>query len=649
MSKKLPVYNPKELAKLMHQQLIEQITELHIVRFDDGDVEAVPEETIYSAACWNFYNDCPAMPTSVRHHIGSAELGMETHRELIGAVWIDALPYLPYNQDVANRKIYEATNSIYNNFICTTEICPTTLNILDFVDLLYHPEIKKANEEAKPTKAGIEQAYRRIEAVLRTDPTVWDNPIAQAVRNGLVSMGQVLQCIGPRGFVTEYDSNIFRNPIMQGSVHGFRKLEDSMKESRSTTKSLSFTDEPLQYTEFLNRRLQLMSSVLKNLHEGNCGTKLTMEFLIKSGSDLRDFSGQYIVQDNGQLMAIRPHMKELIGKTVKMRTVLYCEHPDPQGVCEICYGQMSYSIPKGTNIGHVAAISLGEKISQKVLSLKHEDRTSSAGAIELSEFDMMYVSQGSEINELKLHSHLENKKVKLLIDPKQAEHLADVERVKSVLDLPLEFVSNISRVYFEIETADGIEVVPVQVSMGSRLSSLTYPALEYIKNQGIKLNNVGQYIIDLKDWPIDEPMFRLPMRHVNMLDYAKSIDRFIKSSEQNDRTYTCLRDFKTVESALSAFHGLVSSELRVNAVHLMVIIKTCMVRSIANRDYRMPLPGNQVLFATYSALMARRSLANLLTFQDQKRVLNASSTFLIENRPDGVMDQLFRNYSKSST
>lgn len=643
------VYDARMLAALPEHQLWEIPEGWHKVRFDDGVVDAIKEETIVSVYMWGFYNACPNMPTSVNHHIQRAMVNMETHREYIGRVYRDALPYITFSKETAHRLIYEQTNRFYNTFICELDDEPTTLSILDFMELIHHPVIAKANEEAKPTKLSIEQTYRIITDVLKNDDSLKHNPIAIAARNGLVSVGQILQCIAPRGFVTDIDSNIFRHPVMYGSVHGYRKLEDSLKESRSASKAASFTDEPLQYTEFFNRRLQLMATVLKNLHPGDCGTEHYMSMLIKTRDDLRDFAGKYYLNDEGKLQIITRRDNHLIGQILKVRSVAYCMHPDPQGKCEICYGQMALSIPTGTNIGHVAATSLGEKISQKVLSVKHEDKSSSAGGIELSEYDASYIAEGAEPNELKLNSRLFDKEIRLIIDSKQAEHLQDVQRVGSVEELPLEFVSKLRSVILEIgPEAKPDDIALVHVSMGTRLSSMTHELLNYIRTENFTVRPGGEYCIDLAKWDFDRVLFVLPMRHMNMLDYAKSIDRFIKSSDAKGRTYPILKDYKTFEAALASFHELVSSELSVNIVHLEVLIASCMVRSIEHRDYRLPLVGNQVQFAKYSTLMARRSLSMSMTFQDQKRVLNAPSTYLIENRPDGVMDQLFREYGQNN-
>ncbi|MFO5701915.1 hypothetical protein ACLBSN_32620, partial [Klebsiella pneumoniae] len=52
------------------------------------------------------------------------------------------------------------------------------------------------------------------------------------------------------------------------------------------------------------------------------------------------------------------------------------------------------NIPKGTNIGQVAAVSMGDKITSAVLSTKHTDASSAVEQYKLGKIESNYLRTG---------------------------------------------------------------------------------------------------------------------------------------------------------------------------------------------------------------------------------------------------------------
>jgi len=541
------------------------------------------------------------------------------------------------------RRAYQVTNAIYNDFTYRCEAYVTTINALDLVEVLAHPEIRKINQDVQPTHESVDAAHDKIKKILETNPDLIRNPLAVASRTGHSSTGQIVQMVGPRGYITDIDSNIFRYPVLRGYAMGIRSLHDAMIESRFASKSLFFTKDPLQQTEYFNRKLQLMTNTLENLHRMDCGSTTYMPIRLQ-GRDLTGFEGQYYWDGTG-LKVLKRTDSHLVGEVIQFRSVLHCQHPDPRGVCEICFGTITQSVPERTNLGHMSSTTLCEKISQKVLSTKHEDGSSNVLDIELSEYERRYIRAVPNEHVLKLSERLGGKNVTMTIFAPEAAHLSDIKTIPDLSTVTLNRISELSSVLFTVERKEGVEQpAEVVVSMDRRKSSMSHHFLEHIKRVGWGLTPQGNFTIDLKDWDASLPMFELPLRHVNMLDFMKRIEAVIRSTGDSGkrivRGQKTFKDFNNTKDALMELYSLVTDKIKVNVAHLAVIVKASQIRSSENLDFRIPLFGNKVEFGTYTDKMQYNSLGPQMLYQNHQRVISAVRSYIIRDRNDHPLDSL---------
>ena len=652
-------YKARELLKLTKNQLWDLPETPMKIEFDDGVLESSQRAAIYSVYMWKCHRVYPKTPLLMRHHLGDLKITSSTHMELLGRAMWDCYSAYQGKLDLEAlcKLVYEATNELYNDMTYRLEAYVNTVNILDFVDVALHPEIQKANDTVMASRVSIEHTYAAIEKVLRDPTQLKGNAVAGAVRGGLVDMKQVNQCVGPRGAVTDVDSSFFRDPILTGYVEGMRRLEDSMMESRSASKSLMFTEKPLQQSEYFNRKLQLLCGTMEHLHHtvndsvavagkgkdrihmGDCGSTHYLKWYVKSG-DLPALVGKFYKTPDG-LKVVTEKDKHLINKEIELRSVLYCMHPDPRGVCATCFGDLSLSIPADTCVGHVSATALCEKVSQSVLSVKHVDFASGSNDIELSEYERPYFKPGSEGNTIKLADALRKCNVLLSVDSKDAEKLSDIMFVDDVRQLPTPMISEIMEIMLNVRSASGKEEsVFLTVGNGARRASMTHELLEYIKQKNWTLSETGRYGIDLSDWDMDLPILELPRKHENMLDYLKMIERFVASSTSSKIKQKTLARCHSVEEALYEFNTLVASRLQVNIAHLEVILKALMVRSIEERDYRIPHVGNEVVFGKYRKIMEMRSLSADMAYQGIRNTFLDPASYVYHKRPSHPLDEI---------
>lgn len=635
-----------------------------ILEFDDGSQHEVDAKaTIYSWYTGIFHRLYPNTPLLPHHHLGDRQIRKGTELDLMAAGLFETRDHYGDQIDMEQMSLiaYQTQNELYNDMTTRLKSYVSTISILDFIDVVEHPEIKEANENVKPTQLSIDQTYNKIWTVLTREGELMGNTVARMAKSGLVSEGQIKQCVGPRGFLTDIDSNIFKRPVLSGYVRGLRTLYDSMVESRSASKALMFAKDPVAESEYFNREMQLIASTLTRLHRGDCGSKEYVFFKIRSSADLSLVAGKYHLLEDGSLKAIAADDRHLYGKMVQLRSVLKCHHSDPYGVCSTCFGSLADNVPDHTNIGHVSVTVMCEKISQNVLSTKHLDGSSKVDEFEVSEYDRQYIRSGMDVEVkkrvggdeveqstvIKLSERLTGRNPEMILAEHQASNLSDIDYV-DIKKLAPSNVTELTEVKLYVDDDEGFrEDVTVPVSMGARRSWLSAEALVYIKKKGFKLSQQGNYQIDLSEWDVDLPLFQLPLKHTDMVQYMKTIKSFIMAAGEPAKTKSqkTLRDFPTVDRGLVEFYNLINSKLKVNIAHLETIILSAMIRSEADHDHRLPRPISEGELGSYRRNMEMRSLGISMAYERQAKRLTDVRSFIYRKRPDSPFDNLLAPFT----
>lgn len=636
--------------------------------FDDGELEVTARETLYSFYAWNLHREYPNTPLLKKHHvktvIGDKRLGSNTHLELLGncawSVYDTYINYLPASgwemaenelRDKIAKRVYQITNEMYSDLSHRLEEFVVSLDITDFINVISHPSIKKANDEVVATKQSIEETYSAIKDTLFNSPDLDKNPLALAARSSLVSIGQTLQCIGPRGYLTDTDSNEFPTPVLRGYTQGMRKFIESFIESRSAAKSLIFSKSPLQQAEYFSRRLQIMSQVVQNLHYGDCGStqyslwkvrdEVKVNGVVKRPGDLKQLVGKHYLDNDGVLKTIYSDSKELIGRTLKLRTVIHCGHPDPYGICSVCFGELSLSVPAKTNIGQMCCTSLAQKSSQNVLSVKHLDGSSVIAGIEIIGVERDYLSVASDDNSYMLSDKLKGKHVTLVIRADQATNITDIMDVGDIESLNITRVSELSEIGIMVKIADGVHIESFDVTLNDRKASMTHSLLRYIRSHNWGVDDKGNYTIEMADWDWSKSILTLPLKHFNMSDHSKDIASMIESSV--DKLHE--RDnIVSADNALVELFDLVNDKLSVNIAVLDVVLYGTMIVSAEGRDYSLPKPWTDNGLGIMRMSMANRSLSAAMAYEGHRDVLVSPISYISSNRVDHPFDRLLCYY-----
>lgn len=681
--------NARTLLKFTTDELWDMLAGDFVLIFDDGELEVNARTTIYSSYAWEFHRLYPATPLLKKHHVvsvlGGKRLSSGSHLELLGnAMWSTHDCYAEDGEnglalrDTLSEMVYRLTNTMYNELSYRCEEFVAGLDVLDFLEVIEHPKVVAAMEKLRPTQDSIAETNRAILNVLMSPTDIPNNALSLAARSKLVNDNQVLQCVGPRGYVTDIDSNQFRYPIMRGYFSGMRLFYDSFIESRSAAKALDFAKSPLQDAEYFSRRLQLMTQVVQRLHFEDCGTvdytPWTVRGPTKEGDELEvdlddpAMEGKYYLDDEGRYRAIDAHsgdlsilegmyyMEEpgpgeprpkpvmirkgdthLVGRTLKLRTALHCAHKDPNGICHVCFGALSYSVPANTNIGQMCCTSLAQKSSQSVMSVKHLDGSASVENIRVHGADRKFLKESADGATYLISDWLRDKKVRLVIPADYAKNISDVNDVKKVEDLDIYRVTELQTIGFEVEYDDRrVDLVELQVAIGRRLGSMTYELLNYIKATGWGVDEKGNYTIDLAGWDWNKSAITLPSKHINMSDHSKEIANMLESNMSELRK----RKDTSPDAFLVHLSDLVNSKLNVNVAVLAVVVYGSMIVSAEGRDYRLPKPWTERSLGVMDDTMPNRSLSAVMAYEGHYDALVDPRSYVFTDRMDHPFDAL---------
>lgn len=639
-------YSARKMLHCTTEELIDKLSGFFMLQFDDGIVETNARETILSSFAWEFHRLYPKTPLLKAHHVSSitkgGEISASTHLNLLNAVaWSVFDAYrndtdVKITTDILATHVYDLTNKIYNNFCSTISASAVGIDILDFVAILEHPKLKPIIDNVEPSEASIEACYKAIDNGMMTFPELINNPISVATRSGLVKKAQVMQCIGPRGYATDIDSTRFPNPILRGFIKGMRHFHDALIESRSAAKSHLFSTKPIKDAEYFARKLQILCTVVENLHPGDCGSQEYLYWILKD-KDLPLFEGKYYLdEETNTLKAIKNNDKHLVGKKIKVRSpVAGCAHPDPHGICSVCFGELSQSVASNTNLGHMSSATATQQSTQNVLSVKHYDGSSVIDKITLNPDYVGFLTVSDKGDSFILDSRLKPKKPTLYIGQAEALGLTDIMLVNDIHKLSMSYVSQLSNISI-VYTDNNMEDRKVfDTYVDQRLGSFTYPFLDYIKRKGFEGAEKDTYKINLDEWDFSQPFISLPMRHYNMSDHSKAIAQVIESSKERAKQ----RDVETAPAqVLQELYELVNSKLNVNIALLEVIILGAMIVSAEENDFRVPKANTRKGLGIMYTTIPGRSLAAAMAYEEHVNTIMNPASFFADYRPDSVMD-----------
>lgn len=170
------------------------------------------------------------------------------------------------------------------------------------------------------------------------------------------------------GYKVDNQSNIIGKPILESLSEGVRDEESFYVQAIGCRNAIVQGTNSVANSGYLNRKLCFGTVDINLSNVKDCGTKNYLEVLITKENAKSVLNGRYVVEDDRLNFVNISELNNYIGKTVKLRSPVTCCCKD--GICKTCYGILS-QVNKNISIGLLAATSIAEIATQKLLSTKH--------------------------------------------------------------------------------------------------------------------------------------------------------------------------------------------------------------------------------------------------------------------------------------
>ena len=642
----------RDIVNMPKERILSTLPKRVTIEFEDGVVlEVTNKSVLYSHYFWEMHRQYPRTIVSSKHHVSHVlkgkSLAMDTHIKLLEVIFKDVVDtYMLHDarsKEPIWKLIYQITNNIHNELSSLSEEHVLSIDILDFIEVIEHPDIKKANDSALPNSESISSTYKEVTKVLNTDDSLASNALVLAIRSGQVNMNQVLQCISIRGFLAEVDGSILSKPIMTNYTKGMNILYDFVAESRSAARALYFSEAPLQDSEYFARRLQLLSMTVESLDYVDCGTSKYVEWRVSGptyddrgnmtyNGDLPFMTGKYYIED-GVLKCITHDDPALHNKVIKMRTVLYCEHPDPHKVCEICFGALAKNVSRHVNLGHLCSTTMTQQTSQSVLSSKHLMASSVSANIIITEESGRYFTTNKAKNAYVVKKELKGKSTSIVVSRDEAVGLVDVISVNDIDSINPARIAGITCIELRYTDKTGRLSIPIEVNQGNRKAIFTMDFIKYLRANEWETDEKNNFTIKLDNWDFSLPILKLPDMEYSYSDHSHQIAKVTESSMKN------ITDRSTPDSpfcTLQELFTLVNSKLNVNIAALEVIIYAAMTPEVDN--YGLSRGADKPILGVAPLVIKNRSLGASYAYRDVVSTISNPKSFFKLNRVDSPFD-----------
>jgi hypothetical protein len=550
--------------------------------------------------------------------------------------------------EVLNAELYEFGNNQYNDLVRKLSRFATTVSILDMVDLFEIPEIDYELAKIAPTEDGVLGVTKRVTDLLKSSnvPDIKNNRLVRMARSGVIKMNQLAQGMVPTGYIEDLAGVTMPEPLLSNYTDGHRSLYDSVTESLKAGQAINATKAELEDAVYQSRRQEILNEIIGEVQPGDCGTEgglwfkvLTKEENNCTGSDLELLAGKYYYNPDNmkELLEIKPSDTHLLGKTIKMRVITHCAHPDPNGVCETCLGAISFTIPERTNIGQLMTTNLYAFIIQRQLSKKHYLASSIVQKVTLNHSDKRFLKMGDDGISYYFADRLRGKKVRLYINPVEGDNMVELMGIDSIESVAIARLTELTGISIEavnpVADRHGFVIEdrePMMLGTDKRRASLTHEMLNYIKKVYWKVEEkTNNFIIEMDGWDFDRPFAVLPMKNDSLIDFSNSFKKHIES----DVKQTEHRDLRIdPDNFLVDTFRLINSELNINMPQVEVAVYGSMIRSHEDRDYALPKPWTKKGVAVMGNAMAYRDLGAAMAYERHAQLFASPGSFIYRNR-----------------
>lgn len=630
-----------ELAKyLQHHRNTDYLVKLH-----DGDVATTGRWLCVNVFIWR-----PLLkrgfPIEKRHAVFSGLATKEVFANIATEIYNDTIDIyrsrnIAVEGQIENDILYELMDTIdhMHHWVATSlGEYHLSLSAFELCRLMKHPKVEPLTklDISKEMLVSIGAAEQKIKSqgdelmALLRDESLPNNVIAPLLKLGILSPNQFPQVIMALGFRKDASDQIVRYPILSSYMTGLKDIREFAVESLSAKITIYYNRNAMPDSQYDNRKQQILASIIRHLYPGDCGSTITTPFYIYKDIAQSVLGTNIICDDGTQDQLSKKNIDKYIGYSVNMRLPLTCRYTD--GICHGCGGRLTDFMPPDVVVGIASTVEYMSQASQLVLSAKHFSKTNSiAYKIPEQLNDILIVRQ----NDIFIRSHIDITKLKTKIPFWDMQHINDLgardDDENNLASIGEQQFSNINYMTF-LDQDDVPLTAEIPMASDGTIPYFSSEMLVYIKSVMKSISIGDEIIIPLKKFDhVNEPLLRCIVESNSMIKFNKTLEKFVKT---DIRRYTSLTD------VLRDFTTIVYTEIKVNILHLAVVLKSYLITS--DEDFRIPVVSDieNVRFESLGTIIPKRSLGGQFAYQELLKVLSDPTTYT-QSHPRGLFDTYF--------
>lgn len=649
----MKTFHALDFASLPKEELWTEKNKKIKLIFEDGTVECYWRDAVLSSYCWKLHRENPQhlrLTSNLMVERPITKKSLENKWNEILYSIKDDWERFGFTHEYISTVIFKEINKLFNDSCKFLTRYTTSSTARELREIIHHPVMEDIYERmvAAPEDSRIhrllDKLYKEATEFLTNHPDMISNGFARSFRMGLIDKRQFQQVILARGYVEDIDNHQFRTPVRSGYGRGIHDVLWTAQESRGASLALLATKDPVQTSDYLNRRLQIMAAVIRNRYKEDCGTNETIPWRVEK-SDLKSLSGVNRVDEMGNIHEITEDDKDLIGKVIYIRAAPICHNLHKYGVCETCLGRISNYVTPTYSIGHISIIGALGAFVQLSLSAKHLIVSRDQVIFVLDESTARYIKFPNKDNQndlvLQPKIFANGREVHFVFSTDDIKFIGDITKGISSEDIQVSSASFIDTASVQIENTAGDVLVDVlTVSDIGRKSHLSREFIDYILTEPSMVDIARKSIkVNMEKWDVKLPIFNIPYRITGVKDFMDQFEKTIKSGSVkygfDAQTPAGIGDM------MRLCYNIVHSQVDIPVSHLGVMVASLLIRDKENMDYRLPLPGGKREFDTMLNIYGYRSITQTMAFERRSIYLRKPAMLLSQLRANHPFDQIY--------
>lgn len=564
------------------------------------------------------------MPVDDRHIVYDEDFTEQCIKRINDAIYDDIRKDRPEDTIAVCYDFVKGINDMYNIGSKHFGAYHGTVSGMSIYKVMEDPEVKEAVSKTvdDEMRYGIQAVEEKISSIYKeTKKRIENSAIANNVLYGyvklkIVNQQQVSQVLCMAGTRTDVNDMTLRLPITSSYFKGMQDIREIAADSLSAKKSLFYSDNAMQTSQWGNRREQLLASEIRHIYPGDCGSTVTIPYHIYKDSDgnAPPIYGKYIVE-NGHLVEItETNVNQYVDKIVHLRSPMTCRYTD--GVCKTCIGRLSDYITPDTSPGPASVVELMSPTSQLILSNKHFVQTRSETYRVPDDFTSILKVVD---NDIYFRDDVRTSNIAIGVPHACIERITDLQYIEHDNALNDQIFSEIKHLFIAHKQSETLLDTPM-IDHHEIVPYFSSDMLLYIRDNQDMVTIDDIVWIDLDQFDHHKPVMKYVIANDSMVQFVARVGNiYAQQIAQYTSATTALRDITNVTY----------QKVMPNIAHIETILRANMITDKVTYYIPVVKDVDAVMFGSLSKTIPRRAIATELANQNIAEWLANPLTFIV--------------------